>query len=1015
MQPTFDVKTFQGLIAALNHYWANQGCVIMQPVDMEVGAGTFHTGSFLGAIGPEPWRAAYVQPSRRPTDGRYGENPNRVQRHHQYQVVLKPSPLDIQALYLGSLRALGIDTTVQDIRFVEDNWESPTLGAWGLGWEVWLNGMEVTQFTYFQQVGGLECKPVTGEITYGLERLAMSIQNVDNIYDLVWSKGPQGTVTYGDVYHQTEVEMSKYNFEVADVATLFKHFEFYETESLRLIEAGLPLPAYEMVLKASHTFNLLDARHALSVTERQHHILKIRRLSKAVAESYYQSREALGFPLLKDGVDKAESSRQAMQPEVMLPALAQDCLVEILTEELPPKSLRKLSAVFRQEVEDRLRKAGVAFKSVEAYATPRRLAVMIKKLASATPDQIVERKGPAKNAAFDANGNPTPACVGFAKSCGVTADQLQVSKTAQGEWMTYPQKVAGKSVNALMPNLIEQAALALPIPKRMRWGDRETQFVRPVHAVTILFGDQVMSGEVLGCSIDQLTVGHRFHTTKPIVIKRASGYEKTMATKGHVIIDFARRRDQILALAEQCVRDRLGDDARVYISSDAFLDEVTGLVEKPVALCGQFDQAFLSLPSEVLISSMQDHQRYFPVKDKQGKLLPYFITMSNIDSRDPGQVIHGNERVIRARLADAAFFFAADQKDKLASRLDRLKGIVNQAKLGSLYDKSERMSRLAEKMAVLIGDAVNKEDAMRAALLAKADLTTHMVNEFPELQGMMGGYYAAHDNESHAVAEAISQHYQPRFAGDVLPVTTAGQIVSLADRIDTLVGAFGINQIPTGDKDPYGLRRSALGVLRILIEKRIHLNLEDVLSFAVSTYASPLENKEVVRQLLSFMQERLRAWYQEQGVSADVFASVASLNLTDPLDVDERIKAVQAFKKLNEAETLSVANKRVSNILSKYVDAIDAKSINPDIFETAAEAELARQLEAKSEKVVRLYQEGKYDQALLELADLRKPIDDFFEQVMVMTEDKPRRENRLLLLSKLRALFSQVADIALLQ
>jgi glycyl-tRNA synthetase alpha chain len=300
MDQTVDVKTFQGLIAALNTYWGQQGCVIMQPVDMEVGAGTFHTASFLGAIGPEPWRAAYVQPSRRPTDGRYGENPNRVQRHHQYQVILKPSPIDIQDLYLASLRMLGVDTLVDDIRFVEDNWESPTLGAWGLGWEVWLNGMEVTQFTYFQQVGGLECKPVTGEITYGLERLAMALQGVDNVYDLVWCKGPQGVVTYRDVCHQSEVEISKYNFEMANVAVLFEHFHFYETESLRLIEAGLPLPAYEMVLKASHTFNLLDARHAISVTERQHYILKIRRLSKAVAESYYQSREALGFPLLQE-------------------------------------------------------------------------------------------------------------------------------------------------------------------------------------------------------------------------------------------------------------------------------------------------------------------------------------------------------------------------------------------------------------------------------------------------------------------------------------------------------------------------------------------------------------------------------------------------------------------------------------------------------------------------------------------------------------------------------------------
>lgn len=1011
MQHTFDVKTFQGLISALNAYWGNQGCVIMQAVDMEVGAGTFHTASFLGAIGPEPWRAAFVQPSRRPTDGRYGENPNRVQRHHQYQVIIKPSPVDFQGLYLESLRAIGVDTQVEDIRFVEDNWESPTLGAWGLGWEVWLNGMEVTQFTYFQQVGGLECQPVTGEITYGLERLAMALQGVDNIYDLVWSRGPQGTVTYGDVCRQTEVEMSKYNFEEANVATLFEHFHFYETESLRLIEANLPLPAYEMVLKASHTFNLLDARHALSVTERQHHILKIRRLSKAVAESYYQAREALGFPLLQKAKPAAIVD-SVTQAQAELSDKPQDLLIEIRTEELPPKSLLQLMESFKFEMTDRLQKADLSFKSIDAYASPRRLALVVNKLAPRTRDQEVERKGPALSAAFDANGNPTPACAGFARSCGVEPSALRQVKTPQGEWMAYTQAIPGKSVAEILPAMIEQAALALPMNKRMRWGDTATQFIRPVHSIILLFGDQVIDAVILGCQTGRLTMGHRYHSRKPITITRAANYVKTMASKGKVMVDYALRRATIADLAMKAVHERIDAKAAPHISSDAFLNEVTSLVEWPTPLIGKYDNAFLALPSEVLISSMQDHQRYFPVVDSSGKLLPYFVTISNIESKDEQRVIHGNERVIRARLSDAAFFYHVDKQESLASRLERLKPIVYQAKLGTLYDKAERISQLTKFIAQKM--QLNQENAARAGLLAKTDLTTNMVNEFPELQGIMGGYYAKHDNEALDVSDAISQLYLPKFAGDSLPHTSLGAALALADRLDTLIGYFGIKQIPTGDKDPYGLRRATLGVLRILIEKEINIDLPEVLAFGVKCYSQPLENKELITQIMSFMQERLRAWYVDQGYTPDVFAAVAAIGVTNPLDVHERIKAVQAFKALDESSALSAANKRVSNLLAKSQGEL-AKQLDPAMFESIAEEVLARELEAKSETVTRLYQAGEYDKVLLALADLRKPVDDFFEQVMVMTDDMPKRENRLLLLSKLRALFLQVADIALLQ
>lgn len=689
-----------------------------------------------------------------------------------------------------------------------------------------------------------------------------------------------------------------------------------------------------------------------------------------------------------------------------------DFLIEIHTEELPPKSILKMGEGFCQQMAERLRKAELEFDDIKFFATPRRLAVFVKDLAAAQPDQRVERKGPAVSAAFTPEGKPTPACLGFARSCGVAPDELQKIVTPQGEWVGYTKNMPGKSVVELMPEIAEQAALTLPIPKRMRWGDRDEQFARPIHSVMMIYGDKVIEGNILGYPAGRMTRGHRFHAPDWFTLMHAAEYEALMRDEAFVIADFESRRSEILSASRASVELAFNFHAMAQIDHD-LLDEVTGLVEYPVALIGNFDKAFLDLPPEVLISSMQDHQRYFPVVDGGGKLLPHFVAVSNIKSHDPGRVIHGNERVLRARLSDAAFFYATDKKETLASRVEHLKGIVFQAKLGTLYDKSLRISKLtafiAEKMH---GD---NRAAEQAGLLAKTDLTTSMVGEFPELQGVMGYYYARHEGLPESIALALKEQYMPRFSGDDLPETPCGKALALADRLDTLTGAFGINQIPTGDKDPYGLRRAALGVIRILIEKNISLDLKEALNFAVSGYNISLPNTEAVPQLLDFFQERMRSWYQEQGVMPDVFASVAVLGIADPLDIHERIKAVQAFKKLSEAETLSIANKRVSNILSKYVDTIDAQGVDPGYFESAAEKELARQLELKSKVVAQLSQSGKYDEVLLQLAELRKPVDDFFDQVMVMTEDKPRRENRILLLSKLRALFLQVADIALLQ
>lgn len=693
-----------------------------------------------------------------------------------------------------------------------------------------------------------------------------------------------------------------------------------------------------------------------------------------------------------------------------MPAKA-DFLVEILTEELPPKALSRLAKHFLQGVEERIKKAELPYKFAESYATPRRLAVFVKALSAEQQSTVVERKGPAVEAAYTTDGRPTPACEGFARSCGVTTDELVKIENKQGAWVGYKQKVQGKSVKELMPKIVQEALAALPVPKRMRWGASDIEFVRPVHAVVMLYGREVIDAEILGKRTGRLTKGHRFHSQGWISLPSTSRYVKALERR-YVIADFERRKNMIRQQAETIVKDTLGKHAQVQISED-LLDEVTGLVEWPIAIGGSFDDEFLNVPQEALISAMQDHQRYFPVVDQHHTLMPHFVTISNIDTRNLQQVIAGNERVLRARLSDAAFFYEQDKKHTLASRVEGLKNIVYQAKLGTLHEKAVRLSALtaflAEKM------HVNMTEAKRAGLLAKADLLSELVGEFPELQGTAGSYYAVNDGEPEAVAVALREQYQPRFSGDTVPESKLGCALALAEKIDTLVGVFGINQQPTGDKDPFALRRAALGVIRILIEKHIDIDLREVLEFAIQCYDSKLSNIDVVEQVVDFIQERLKPWYSDQNVPHDVYMAVAALDSARIYDMHRRIQAVQRFKQLPDAESLSVANKRVSNILAKYDGHLPSHDIDQTLFETDVERELALALDMQRKDIMPLYQSARYVDVLTQLAALRKPVDEFFEKVMVMTEDKARRENRLLMLKKLRDLFLQVADIALLQ
>jgi glycyl-tRNA synthetase beta chain len=692
---------------------------------------------------------------------------------------------------------------------------------------------------------------------------------------------------------------------------------------------------------------------------------------------------------------------------------AEDFLVEIQTEELPGTELYQLGYAFCQQIKDRLQKSNLGFAGATFFATPRRIAVLVKDLIAYQPDQIVERKGPSLAQAFDTSGHPSQAQLGFARSLGVLPSELLTVKNEQGEWLLYRQAIKGKSVYELLPTIVLQSLNALPRTKWMHWNDGDTLFIRPVHSVIMLYGKEVIKANILGCDAGLKTSGHRFHAPHQLDIPEAKLYEGLLATKAHVIPDFIKRKEKIIELSKACVQENLKGEGELYPISDELLNEVTGLVEWPIALFGHFDSIYLALPKEVLISAMEDHQRYFPIVDKNLKLLPHFVTISNIQSEDAKRVVLGNERVLRARLSDAAFFYETDKEESLEARIPRLKGIVFHAHLGTLYEKVERMKALAAFIAKKIN--IDENDAKRASLLSKTDLTTQMVNEFPELQGVMGHYYALYDKEHEAVASAIEEHYLPRFAGDKLPASRTGEIVALADRIDTIISFFGINQIPTGDKDPFGLRRAALAIIRILIEKEINLDLKDVFEFAFSSYTHPLENEETVSSVLNFIQERCRHWYQDQGVSPDIFAAVQALSITDLFDMHLRIKALQTFKQWREAEALSIANKRVTNILAQYADTVRAKTINPTLFEDKTENELANRINEKSKLIITLSQSKKYEEVLLQLAGLRQPIDDFFDHVMVMTEDKPRRENRILLLKELRQLFLNVADIALLQ
>jgi glycyl-tRNA synthetase beta chain len=687
--------------------------------------------------------------------------------------------------------------------------------------------------------------------------------------------------------------------------------------------------------------------------------------------------------------------------------MKQDLLIEIGTEELPPKALLQLSEAFQQAMANLLEKAGLEHGGITPFATPRRLALIVSQLPAQQPDISLEKLGPAVQAAFGADGKPTKAAEGFARGCGVDVSALERKQDGNVEKLVFRSQRKGAATATLIPDMVREALAALPIPKRMRWGSSRDEFVRPVQWCVLLFGDTVIPATILGAQSAAMTRGHRFMHPEPITLKTPAYYEQALL-QGKVIASFAQRRETVRKLVEEEGR-KLGAQA---IIEEALLDEVAALVEWPVALTGNFDKEFLAVPQEALISAMKGHQKCFHLLDANGNILPHFITLSNLVSRDPAQVIAGNEKVIRPRLADAAFFFSQDKKQPLAARREKLKTVIFQQELGTVADKSDRVAKLAQHIAGQLNADVHL--AQRAAELGKCDLLTSMVYEFAELQGLMGMHYARHDGEPADVAAALFEQYLPRFAGDELPQTQTGMVLALAERLDTMTGLFGIGQPPTGSKDPFALRRAALGVLRIIIEKQLPLDLTACLDAAVSNFANLPKAKDLAKTVRDFIFDRLRTFYTDQGVSADVFLAVDAVRPASPLEFDARIKAVSNFVALPQAQALAAANKRVSNILQKASVRADA-AVDAAKLQEPAEQALAQAVQDVQARVEPLLKQNDFTPALAAMAELQAPVDTFFDKVMVNVDDAALRDNRLALLQQLRALFLRVADISLLQ
>ncbi len=983
----------------LERFWAEQGCLIWQPYNVQVGAGTMNPATFLRVLGPEPWRVAYVEPSARPADGRYAENPNRWQQYYQYQVILKPDPGNPQELYLRSLEAIGVDLSLHDIRFVEDNWESPALGAWGLGWEVWCDGQEISQYTYMQQAGGFTCDPVSVELTYGLERIALFLQGVDTFPEITWMEG----ITYGDLLRQQEVEHCTYNFQVADVERLQALYRFFEQEALANIDRGLVIPAYDYVLKCSHTFNVLDARGAIGVTERASYFARMRELAHRVAELYLKQREAAGFPLLQRAIWAVGGPAAACEPPGEPPQVPAPLLVEIGTEELPHADLQAALAQLRERMPPFLAELRLAHGRICVEGTPRRLVISVEAVAPRQDDVLRVIKGPPATLAFDAEGRPTKAAEGFARRQGVPLESLRVAEIDGGQYLVAERKEQGLPASLVLSEGLPRLLGSLRFAMSMRWNSTNVAFSRPIRWVVALLGSTLIpfsfAGVPSGRSTRLLRDGEG-HSTQ---LSHAAEYAPLLAEHGIVLSPEERQR--LIAAQAQELAASVGGQIR----EDAeLLAEVADLVEAPVAILGSFSGQYLELPEEVLVTVMRKHQRYFAV-EKEGKLLPHFVAICNGRKRSLEAVRHGYEAVLRARFADAAHFFQQDLGRPLEQLLPRLGTLTFQERLGSMLDKVQRLLSLARELGRALG--VPQEDMPlleRSAKLCKADLATQMVVEFTSLQGVMGRIYALRQGEHPRVAQAIFEHYLPRFAGDALPSDRLGLALGLADRLDSLAGLFAAGLEPTGSADPYALRRAASGVVQLLLGWQQRLDLRWALERAASQL--PLAaSAEVQERILDFIVQRLRVQLLEKGYRYDVVDAVLAERGHDPYLAGTSAQELQAWvEKPGWMATLNA----YARCLRIVRDVPERYQLEPaELREPASQALYQSYLAHASH----IGPHSSVDELLRSLSALVEPINRFFVEVLVMADDEKLRRNRIALVQQVAYLPQGIADLSKLE
>jgi glycyl-tRNA synthetase len=983
----------QDALLALTRYWMDRGCMVVQPFNTEVGAGTLNPATLLRVLGPEPWRVDYVEPSVRPDDSRYGENPNRLQTHTQFQVILKPDPGDPQELYLGSLAELGIDVRAHDVRFVEDNWASPAMGAWGLGWEVWLDGQEITQFTYFQQAGGITVDPVSVEITYGVERIMMVLQNVDHFRDITYAPG----LSYGEVFGQAEYEMSRYYLDDADVDMTKRLFEEYAAEARRMLDARLPVPAHYQVLKCSHAFNVLDARGAVSTTERARAFARMRALAREVAALWRDRRAELGHPL----------GEYQPPPPAVLPFAPPEIdhsstlLFEIGTEELPSAEVTRTAARVRQAVTDKLAATRLDHGDVRTYATPRRVVTIVDGVAPREPDAERTVRGPRVTAAFDAEGNPTRAATGFAAGQGVDVTDLARVDVQGVEHIAVVRTDAGRGAAEVLSGALAQVVAELRAEKNMRWSDPALSFTRPVRWLLALLDDVEVPIAVSALASGRTTRVHRTADTPTVSVPTAVGYPDFLAGHG-ILVDAAERRTRIVTATRELAAE-VGGTVDV-VAEAALLDEITNLVEWPTPILGSFAERYLELPPAILTTVMRKHQRYLPVRDAAGTLLPYFITVAN-GSCDTDVVRAGNEDVLRARYEDAAFFWRADLRNTPAAMKSNLDKLAFEERLGSMADRANRIAAVALSLADDLGLAV--PTLARAAELAKFDLGSHMVIELTSLAGTMAREYALRAGESAEVAEALYDMELPRTAGDRLPSTVPGALLALADRLDLLAGLFAVGASPTGSSDPFGLRRAALGAVAIL--RAVPALRSLTLTQGLATAAAQLR-VDVPAAALTDAREFTVRRYEQQLIDAghDHHFVTAVLPLADsPAIADETLAELSRRSGQADFAELVAALQRVRRIVP--ADAVGGQ--RPELLTEPAELALA-------DAVAKVTSALAGATTLAGFADIAVglvgPVNDFFDGVLVMADDPEVRTARLGLLASVRDLADGVLDWAAL-